>query len=347
MEPGTPDFKFNKKLFGDDFKWGVSTAAAQIEGACDADGKGESIWDEFVKRKGKIKNGDRHVTACDFYHRYRNDIDIIKQLNIPNFRFSVAWTRLLPDGTGDANQSGIDYYNDVIDYCLEQGIEPWITIYHWDLPLVLEKQGGWTNRKIIDWFCDYVKLCINSFGDRVTNWIVMNEPSAFTGAGYFLGLHAPGRTGLKSFLAAAHHAVLSMTEGARVVKALKPDAQVGSTFSSSYVEPWSQSPRNLAAAKRVDVLLNRLFVEPVCGLGYPVNDLPALKAIRKFFLPGDEEKLKFDFDFFGLQLYTREVVKYSFITPYLGASLVKAKKRNVPLTAMDWEVYPAINLSHA
>ena len=347
MKSSAVNINFNKGLFGDDFKWGVSAAASQTEGAWDADGKGESIWDEFSKRKGKIKNGDRLDTACDFYNRFREDIDTIQQLNIPNFRFSIAWTRLFPNGTGTVNEAGIAYYNDVINYCLEKGVEPWITIYHWDLPLALEKQGGWTNREIISWFCSYVKLCVERFGDRVSNWIIMNEPSAFTGAGYFLGLHAPGKTGLKNFLSAAHHAVLSMVAGARLIKEMKPDAQVGTTFSASYVEPNSQKPRDIAAAKRVDALLNRLFIEPICGLGYPMEDLPVLKGLTKYFLPGDEDRLSFDFDFIGLQIYTREIVKYSFFTPYLGASLVKAKDRNLPLTAMEWEIYPPFHLSFA
>ncbi len=340
MNSDARDTSFNKDLFGNNFTWGVSTAATQIEGNCDADGKGPSIWDEFSNRRGKIKNGDKPDTACDFYNRYREDIDTVKQLNIPNFRFSIAWSRILPQGIGDVNEKGIDFYNRVIDYCLLNNIEPWITLYHWDLPLALEKQGGWTNRQVITWFCDYVKLCIQRFGDRIKHWIVMNEPSAFTGAGYFLGLHAPGKTGLKNFLAAAHHAVLSIIAAAKLIKQLKADALVGCTFSCSYIEPLSSKPRDIAAAKRVDALLNRMFIEPVCGLGYPVDDIPALKNITKYFLPGDEENLSFDFDFIGLQCYTREIVKYSFFVPYLGASLVKAAKRKVPVTAMGWEVYP-------
>src|SRR5471030_2816892 len=126
--------QLSKKLFGDDFVWGVSTAAFQTEGACDADGKGQSIWDEFTSRKGKVLNGDTATIACDFYRRYKEDIDLIKQMNIPNFRFSLSWTRIIPDGDGEVNQAGIDHYNDMIDYCLLQGIEPWVTVYHWDLP---------------------------------------------------------------------------------------------------------------------------------------------------------------------------------------------------------------------
>jgi beta-glucosidase len=341
MESTVQDKKFSKELFGKDFIWGVSVAALQIEGACDADGKGQSVWDVFSAKKGKILNGDSPVIACDFYNQYQTDIDLIKQLNIPNFRFSISWSRIFPDGTGQVNQAGIDFYNRVIDYCLKQGVEPWVTLYHWDLPQALELKGGWTNREIVTWFTEFTTVCAKNFGNRVKHWMVMNEPSVFTGAGYFLGIHAPGRTGLKSFLPAIHHAVLCIVAGAKVLRNLVPGAEIGTTFSCSYIEPHSDKPKDIAAAKRVDALLNRLFIEPVLGLGYPVSDVPALKGIEKYFKPGDAENLSFDFDFIGVQNYTREIVKYSFFTPYMGARLVKAENRNVPLTDMKWEVYPA------
>jgi beta-glucosidase len=332
--------KFNKSLFGDDFEWGVSTAAFQIEGAHDADGKGESIWDAFTAKKGKVKGGHSAVVACDFYNNYKADIDLVKQLNIPNFRFSISWTRILPTGTGEINNAGIDYYNNVIDYCLEQGVEPWLTIYHWDLPQALESKGGWTNRDVIEWFTNYTAICAQNFGDRVKHWMVMNEPSVFSGAGYFFGIHAPGRTGIRNFLPVIHHIVLSMVAGARKLRELLPDAVIGTTFSCSYIEARSSHRRDIAAAHRADALVNRLFIEPVLGLGYPINDIPVLKGLEKYIQPGDERNMTFDFDFIGLQNYTREIVKYSFFTPYVGATLIKASERNVPITAMGWEVYP-------
>lgn len=340
MDTNSSDLLLSKQLFGDDFAWGVSTAALQIEGSCDADGKGTSIWDTFSARKGKILNGDKPAIACDFYNRYREDIDLVKELNIPNFRFSIAWSRILPDGTGRINQAGIDHYNKLIDYCLQQGIEPWLTLYHWDLPQALEDKGGWTNREIINWFSEFVTICAQSFGDRVKNWMVMNEPAVFTGAGYFLGIHAPGRSGLRNFLPAVHHVVLSIVAGARILRKLWPDAQIGNTFSCSHIEPYADKPKHINAAKRADALINRLFIEPILGLGYPTDEVTALKSIYKYHQPGDEDNLSFDFDFIGIQNYTREIVKYSFFTPYIGASLIKAEKRNVELTDMKWEVYP-------
>ncbi|GAB3908227.1 GH1 family beta-glucosidase [Mucilaginibacter boryungensis] len=334
------DNKLNKKLFGDDFAWGVSTAAFQTEGACTKDGKGRSIWDEFTSKKGKVLNGETAETACDFYHRYREDIDLIKQMNIPNFRFSIAWTRILPNGEGEVNQLGIDHYNNVINYCLEQGIEPWVTIYHWDLPQALEAKGGWTNREIVGWFTNYATICAQYFGDRVKHWMVMNEPGVFTGAGYFLGLHAPGRTGLRNYLPTIHHTVLSIVSAAKQLRYVLPDATIGTTFSCSHIEPYSQKTRDINAANRVDALLNRLFIEPLLGLGYPMNEVTALKGINKYILPGDEANMTFDFDFIGIQNYTREIVKFSLFTPYVYARLVKAVKRNVPTTLMGWEVHP-------
>lgn len=333
--------ELNRHMFGDDFKWGVSTAAYQIEGAHDSGGKGVSIWDVFTNKKGSVSDNHNGNTACDFYNRYTDDIALLKQMGFRNFRFSLSWPRILPKGTGQVNQEGIDFYNNVINECLRQEIEPWVTLYHWDLPHELELQGGWTNRDIIDWFSDYTKICGHHFGDRVQHWMVMNEPLAFTGAGYFMGIHAPGRTGLNNFLPAVHHAVLAMAEGGRVLKEMHPTAQVGVTFSSSLVEPLTLSPKDIAAAKRVDVLLNRLFIEPILGMGYPEPELPVLKKLRKYFKPGDAEAMQFDFDFIGVQNYTREVVKYSVFVPYLNAQLVKAKNRRVPVTAMGWEVYPA------
>jgi beta-glucosidase len=340
MEQGIQPVKFNRKHFGDNFAWGVSTAAFQTEGACTADGKGLSIWDVFTTKKGKILNGENARQACDFYNQYKKDIDLIKEMNIPNFRFSISWARILPEGTGTINQQGIDHYNRVIDYCLEIGIEPWLTMYHWDLPQVLELKGGWTNRAVVNWFTAFVEICAKAFGDRVKYWMIMNEPGVFTGAGYFLGIHAPGRTGLRNYLPAIHHATLSIAEGGRKLRGILPGAVIGSTFSCSYIEPLSDKIRDVEAAKRIDALLNRLFIEPLLGYGYPVNDVSALKGITKYMVAGDAEKLSFNFDFVGIQNYTREIVGHSFFTPYIHAKLIQAKNRGVPLTDMKWEVYP-------
>ncbi len=332
---------FTKNDFGDDFKWGVSTAAYQIEGGHNADGKGPSIWDTFTKKKKKIFNNAHGNIACDFYNHYAADIALIYKLNIPNYRFSISWSRIIPNGIGAVNHKGIDFYSKLIDFCLELGIEPWITLYHWDLPEALQQKGGWVNREVINWFGYFVDCCIKSFGDRVKYWMVLNEPMVFTGAGYFLGVHAPGKKGLSSFLAAAHHAAMCQAEGGRIIKALRPDCKVGTTFSYSHVEPFRYyEEKDLKATVKVDALLNRMFIEPLLGLGYPTGDLKIIERIERFMYPYDEKKLAFDMDFIGLQNYTRELVSYSPFMPFIKAKIIKASKRNVERTLMDWEVYP-------
>ena len=224
--------EYSRVDFGTDFQWGVSASSYQTEGACDADGKGKSIWDDFAHTRGKIYQNQHGDEACDFYQRYPDDLDLMARMQIPAFRFSLSWSRILPDGTtGNINKAGIDFYHRLIDQCLARGIEPWITLYHWDMPYALEKKGGWTNRDVVGWFGDYVELCIRQFGSKVRRWMILNEPMVFTGTGYFLGLHAPGRRGLNSFLAAIHHAAMCQAEGGRIVRSLSPGALVGTTFS--------------------------------------------------------------------------------------------------------------------
>ena len=330
----------NKEDFGEDFIWGVSTAAYQIEGGCDMHSKGKSIWDEFVKRKGKIFQNHTGDIACDFYNRYSKDISLMADLNISNYRFSISWSRIFPDGSGNVNPAGIDFYNRVIDFCIEKNITPWITLYHWDLPHKLQQKGGWVNRNIVDWFEEFVSCCIRNFGDRVTNWIVLNEPMVFTGAGYFLGVHAPGKKGLNNFLAATHHAALCQARGGAIIKSLLPQSNVGTTFSCSHIEPYRNVGKDIIAAKKVDALLNRLFIEPLLGLGYPANDLKILQRIEKFIKKDDEKNLVFNMDFIGVQNYTREMVSHTNFMPFMKAKIIKANKRNVETTLMNWEVYP-------
>ena len=332
---------FTKNDFGDNFKWGVSTAAYQIEGGHNIDGKGLSVWDNFSQKKKKVFANQNGNIACDFYHRYADDIALIYKLNIPNYRFSISWSRILPHGIGAVNNKGIDFYNRVIDFCLELGIEPWITLYHWDLPQELQQKGGWTNREVIHWFSYFVSCCIKNFGDRVKHWMVLNEPMVFAGAGYFLGVHAPGKKGLSSFLAAAHHAALCQAEGGRIIKSLRSDCKVGTTFSYSHIEPYrNDNEKDIRAAVKVDALLNRMFIEPLLGLGYPTKDVKIMERIERFMYPHDEKKLAFNMDFIGLQNYTRELVGYAPLMPFVQAKIIKASKRNVQHTLMDWEIHP-------
>ena len=331
---------YTKADFGEDFTWGVSTAAYQIEGAHDADGKGPSIWDTFSQKKKKIIDNHNGNVACNFYNNYAADIALMYKMNIANYRFSISWSRIMPNGTGAINHKGIDFYNRVIDFCLDLGITPWITLYHWDLPHALQQKGGWENRDVIEWFSAFVACCVKNFGDRVKHWLVLNEPMVFTGAGYFLGVHAPGKKGLASFLAAAHHAAMCQAEGGRIIRSLRQDCKVGTTFSYSHLEPYSSSDRDMLATAKMDALLNRMFLEPLLGMGYPTKELKIMERIERFMQAGDQKKLAFDMDFIGLQNYTREVVKYAPFMPFVRAKIIKADQRNAIATLMNWEVYP-------
>lgn len=329
--------------FGPGFLWGTATAAYQIEGAWNKDGKGPSIWDDFSHKKGHIKTGENGDVACDFYHRYPEDLDLLKQMHFDVFRFSIAWSRILPEGTGAPNVAGLAFYDRVIDACLERQIQPWITLYHWDLPLALHHRGGWRSRDIVGWFSDYVALCARRFGDRVKNWMVLNEPMAFTALGYFLGMHAPGEHGFGKFKRAVHHAVLCQAEGGRILRSEVSNAHIGTTFSVMPVQPKSNKEKNILAARRADALFNRLFIEPALGMGYPVDGFPYLRTMEKLMQDGDTEKMKFDFDFIGLQNYTRFVVGFSLFPPVLWAHQVKPARLaggREHLTEMGWEVYP-------
>jgi beta-glucosidase len=322
------------------FNWGVSSSALQTEGSFNEDGKGLSIWDTFSNKRNRINKGHKPNVAADFYKKYKVDIDLIAQLGIPNFRTSISWSRIFPDGYGKVNQKGIDFYNKVFDYCLQKNIRPWVTLYHWDLPHKLEEKGGWKNRDIVNYFVDYTAMCASVFGDRISDWMVLNEPIVFTGAGYFLGVHAPGKKGLKNFLPAMHHAAICQAQGIRVLKSQLKNSNVGTTFSFSLLESHSTKEKDIKATLKADALLNRLFLEPLLGFGYPISDVPFLRSIENYMIEGDEKLLFQVPDFVGVQNYTREIVKHSFFTPFLNVKIIPAKKRNVPLTTMQWEIYP-------
>jgi len=325
--------------FGKDFLWGVATAAAQVEGASNLYGKGPSIWDHFTAKKGKIKNAHKLDIACDFYHRYKEDIALVKLLGFKVFRFSIAWTRILPNGRGEANPQGIRFYHNVIDECLKNGITPYITLYHWDLPQALEHEGGWTSFSINAAFNAFVSICAIAYGDKVKNWIVLNEPFGFTSLGYMLGIHAPGKTGLTNFFSAVHHTALAQAEGGKILRAEINKAHIGTSFSCSEIIPNTGSDYDILAAKRIDCLVNRLFIEPALGLGYPTEDWDLLEKFNTEFSTWRyTERLKFNFDFIGLQNYFPITVKYNAFIPIIQAWEVKAKSRKKPHTAMGWEV---------
>ena len=325
--------------FGKDFLWGVATAAAQIEGAASAYGKGPSIWDTFAKKPGKIKKGHKLEEACDFYHRYEQDIALVKTLGFKVFRMSIAWSRIFPLGDGTVNAEGVAFYHKVIDECLKNELIPMVTLYHWDLPEALSKEGGWTAYGINHAFNEYALFCAKEYGDKVKQWIVINEPFGFTSLGYMLGVHAPGLTGVTNFFEAALHTAIAQADGAKILRAEVNQAVIGTAFSCSEIVPYSHSDQDVMIAKRTDVLMNRFFLEPALGLGFPTGNWDVLEKFAiSYSTWRHQSRMAFDFDFIGIQNYFPLVIKYNAFIPVVQAWEVKAKSRKVPHTAMGWEI---------
>jgi beta-glucosidase len=334
-----PQADFTKSDFGPDFKWGVAASSYQTEGAWNIEGKGESNWDHFSRLAGKIERSENADVAADFYHRYDEDIDLIKSMNFKIFRFSFSWPRILPNGTGEVNLKGLDFYHRVIDKCLSAGIEPWVTLYHWDLPQALESQGGWANRKILDWFSEYVEVVTKEYSGKVKNWMVMNEQLAFTGNGYMYGVFAPGKKSITAFMKAVHNSVLCNAEGGRIVRKNVPGANIGTTYANTYVEAIDKKEKNIEAAARMDAIMNRLFIEPALGLGYPEDTVPILKKMKSLYQEGDEARMVFDFDFTGVQYYYRTIAKKSWM-PGLRAKEIPPSDRGAVANELAGEIYP-------
>jgi len=330
--------------FPEGFLWGSATAAAQIEGAWNLDGKGESVWDRFSHGTANIKGAGTPDIACDGYHRYRSDIALMKQLNLKSYRFSISWPRIQADGAGPANPKGLDFYKRMIDAVLEAGIRPTCTLYHWDLPQALEDRGGWPNRETADRFADYVSIVAKQLGDRVRVWTLFNEPFVFTHVGYLAGRHAPGRTSFDDFLRATHTVNLAQGDGFRAMKAAAPHTEVGTALSMIPAEPFTDTPNDRAAAERFHALNNVWFLETALHGRYPkafVNDEPyRMPGIR----PGDEERMKAPLDWIGINYYTRAKIEAVAPQPDAqGEALFGYATRKCdggPLTDNGWEVWP-------
>lgn len=324
-----------------DFKWGAGISAYQTEGAREKDGRGKSIWDNFERGK-KIKDHSNAAQACNFYERYPSDLSRMNWLGLDQFKTSISWPRIFPEGIGTVNKKGLDFYDRLTDEMLEKGISPWYVMYHWDLPQALQDQGGWVNRDIISYFLEYLEVCYELLGDRVDNWIVMNEPLVFVGAGHFLGIHAPGKVGLKNFLPAAHHVNLANAEGINFLQD-KGAKNVGTSLSFASIHPFDNKERNLAASLRVHAVINKTFIDPMLGNWYPTTEVPFLRKMDKYAKSGDDSRIRAKPDFVGVQVYTREVVKHSYLIPYVQAKIVSAEKRQKPITNLGQEIYyPAL-----
>jgi len=329
--------------FGPDFLWGAGISAPQNEGAALEDGRGLSVWDVFSRRVAAIRGGAKPTVASDFYHRYKDDLLLTKALGFSAFRFSISWSRILPAGTGKVNQAGLKFYHAVIDECLLLGLTPIVTLYHWDLPQALQKEGGWANHNILKWFARYVKLCVQEFSPKVQHWIIINEPFAFTSLGYMTGFHAPGKMSVQSFYLAAHHTALCTAEASHIIRQISSNAIIGSSFSFSETHAHRNQPADLRAADKADLLLNRFFLEPALGMGFPMMD--GFPVIEKFHLFNRswrfQQAMKCDLDFIGFQNYFPVTVRHNPLIPYLGTSEVSAKSRKVPHTLLGWEINAA------
>lgn len=327
------------------FIWGAATAAYQVEGAWQADGKGESIWDRFAHTPGRIVNDENGDVACDSYHRYPEDIALLKQLNLKSYRFSVSWPRVQPTGRGAVNAKGLDYYQRLVDATLAAGIRPLVTLYHWDLPQALEDAGGWPQRDTAARFAEYAEAVARALGDRVTHWIVFNEPKTFSSVGYWYGAHAPGRKEPLAFVRATHVINLAQGEAVRAIKAVSAASQVGSAFDVAPMYPATPAPEDVAAAERWHRFQNLWFLYPALHGRYPEGALPADRQAELLgFRAGDEKILRAAFDFVGLNYYTAVLVKAApqgnGIPGLDTESLWATMHGDHPKTDIGWTVYP-------
>jgi len=331
--------------FPQNFYWGAATSAFQIEGAWNEDGKGESIWDRFGHTPGKIKDGSNGDVTCDHYHRYREDVALMRALNLNSYRFSVAWPRIQPEGVGKANPKGMDFYSRLVDELLEARIRPLVTLYHWDLPQKLEDVGGWTNRDLASRFADYASIVTRALGDRVQDWVLINEAASFLSEGYLDGTHAPGRHSIFDFLRGTHVANLAQGAGFRAVKAERPKARVGSAFFMSPCEPVTDSEEDRRAAEHAHGMVNIWFLEPALRGRYPAA-FSFSPAVFMKIQQDDMDLVRAPLDFIGINVYYRTMVS----APGLGERLSDPRLlllparmtdgQKGPKTDLGWEVWP-------
>ncbi len=327
-----------KFTFRPGFIWGAATAAYQIEGAWKEDGKGESIWDRFSHTPGRVHQGDTGDIACDHYHRSPEDIDIMKSLGLNGYRFSISWPRVYPDGRGQINPAGLDFYDHLVDKLLEAGIEPYVTLYHWDLPQALQDEGGWPARATAEAFVEYAETLSKRLGDRVKYWVTFNEPFVSAFVGYQEGRHAPGHTDLGETLASAHHLLLAHGWSVPVIRANSPEAQLGIVLNVGAIYPASQSTFDRAATWQLDGKIFRWFLDPLSARGYP-NDIVALyNQPMGFIQTGDMEVVATSIDFLGVNYYSREIVRSQEVSEEENSPISLFSSPNI--TEMGWEVYP-------
>jgi beta-glucosidase len=323
--------------FPADFVWGAATASFQIEGAANEDGRGESVWDRFCATPGKVRNGDTGAVACDFYHRYRDDIALMRELGLGAFRFSIAWPRVLPEGRGKVNAKGLDFYDRLVDELLGNGITPFATLFHWDTPQRLEDAGGWPVRATVDAYCEYVDAVAERLGDRVAHWITHNEPWVVAWVGHGWGHHAPGRTSDADALATAHHLLLSHGRAVQILRERSPGAEVGITLNLDHVYAVGEDEDDRKAAEWVDGFHNRWFLDPIFKGSYPADMLEAWADVAPPIEDGDLETIAQPIDFLGVNNYTSPLVAADIDD---GNRSRFIRREDVDRTDMGWEVVP-------
>jgi beta-glucosidase len=318
------------------FLWGASTSSYQIEGAVAEDGRQPSIWDLFSHQPGRIANGDTGDVACDHYHRYGGDVDLLEQAGLQAYRFSIAWPRVLPTGKGAVNAAGLDFYERLTDRLLQKGIEPWACLYHWDLPQALQAQGGWTNRDIAGWFTDYALATVKRLGDRIKHWAMFNEPSVHAIFGHAIGNHAPGLTGWQNYVAAQHHQNLAQGSALAALRGAYHNLKLGTVFSLQPCHPATDSDKDRAAAIRFDAVWNRANLDPLFKGQYPDVLAPSFMKLVK---AGDLQTIQQKVDFLGVNYYGRAHVVDDPNGVLAGANFGPLPA-GTPVTAMGWPIEP-------
>jgi beta-glucosidase len=330
------------------FVWGVATSAYQVEGAVREGGRGPSIWDTFSRVPGRVVGGDTGDVAADHYHRYREDAALMADLGVRAYRFSVAWPRVQPRGRGPANPEGLDFYRRLVDGLLEQGIEPWVTLYHWDLPQALQDAGGWANREVAGRFVEYAAVVYEALRDRVVNWTTLNEPWCAAFLGHAAGVHAPGLQDPATALRATHHLLLAHGQAVRALRSLAGGPRLGINLNLDPVIPASAEPADLEAARRIDGRYNRLFLDPLLFGRYPddvLEELDGLGGLDRVD-PGELETIAVPLDLLGVNYYRPFTVaarpqRPRFggpPSPWVGAGDVEFVARGLPRTALGWEI---------
>jgi beta-glucosidase len=324
--------------FADDFLWGCATSSYQIEGAGAEDGRVESIWDRFAATPGKVRDGSNGSVACDHYHRWPQDFDLGQGMGLNAYRFSIAWPRIFSAVGGKPNLKGLDFYSRLVDGMLERGLQPWATLYHWDLPQYLQDRGGWNERATVDAYLEFVEAMTTRLGDRVQHWITHNEPWCTAMLGNWEGIHAPGLTDFKTALQVCHHVLLSHGRAVPLIRANVPDARVGIALSLHPVRSASGSAGDLAAAARHDSLRYHWFLDPLYGRGYPALTLAVVGAAAPVVRPGDMEAIAAPTDFLGVNYYFPETIAHADGAGPLATRVLAPS--GVDTTALGWEVAP-------